>query len=419
MPNKIFLLILIIFMNGNAINIYSQTISSTDDYVYTPDIKSVKFYASSNPLSSPISDVLGNIPLTFEFDDISGESRSYYYKIIHCDMDWNVSKNINENDYLNGYNDIEIKNYSNSSFTLIPYIHYSMYLPNKDTRWTISGNYLLMIYDDDDEPVIIRRFMVSENTVKVFATLDHPKDVSKYYTHQTLDIQLNTKDYYVVDPLKELKVDVLQNDRWSDAITDISPKYLAGYDLTFDEFDPFTFKSLNEFRNADFRSLKYTNVDIHSIDIRRNGVNIILEKDEMRRNSNYFLWNDINGNFLNLNLDNNDINRSEYCNVTFTLKTYAAIPDQKIYVTGAFCEWQLYDENELEYDKELDAYTGTILLKQGVYDYYYALVDKSGKVDYSALEGSHYQTENDYTILVYQRPFGGKYDKLVGVRVVE
>lgn len=105
----------------------------------------------------------------------------------------------------------------------------------------------------------------------------------------------------------------------------------------------------------------------------------MLENDEIRKYGNYFFHNDINGNFIILNLDNQNINTSQYTNVHFALKTLAPVKDSEVYVTGGFCEWQLYDENKLSYNPETQSYNGEIFLKQGVYDYYYALTDKSGK----------------------------------------
>lgn len=398
--------------------IYSQTISNTSDFVYVANIKSVKFYSSSNPLTYPISDMSGSISLNFSFDDLDGDTKSYYYKIVHCDMDWNIS-DLNESEYIQGFNGVEIKNVTNSEFTLKQYTHYNLRLPNNDIKWLISGNYLLVVYDDQDEVIITKRFLVSENVIKINSYLDHTKDVTKYYTHHNLFIDLNIKDYYIVDPIKEIKVFALQNYRWDDAIKKISPKHHLGNDVKFDEFDPFSFKALNEFNYFDIRSLRATNLEVKSIDIKRKGVEIKLEKDNIRKYGNYFLHNDINGNFLVLNLDNHSENGSQYANVFFTLESHAPIKDSEVFVTGGFCEWQLYDENKLTYNKETESYEGTILLKQGVYDYYYAVRDASGKIDYEPVEGSWYETENDYLILVYQKPFGGKYDKLIGIRIIE
>ena len=398
---------------------YAQEDYYTEDYVYVENIKSAKFYAGNNPLNYPVSDVSGNPALILSFDDIEGDSKDYYYSIIHCDRNWEIS-NLEEADFLDGFNREEIKNKTNSSFTLLQYTHYSLRLPNASTRWIISGNYILIVFNEDDEPVITKRFLVVDNKVGVEAFIEHSKNVSEYYTHQSLNIKLNIKDYAVVDPLKELTVTVLQNDKWIDAVQNVKPKYLLGNMLEFDAFDPFLFKALNEFRYFDTRTLNATNLEVHSIEINRRGVDVILEKDLIRKYSNYFFHKDINGNFLILNNDNPNANISgQYTDVYFTLETMAPVKDHDVYVIGGFCDWQLYDENKLNYNKSESAYQGKILFKQGVFDYYYALVDKDDKIDLSAMEGSWFETENDYMILVYHRPFGGRYDKLVGLRIIE
>ena len=398
---------------------YAQEDYYTEDYVYVENIKSAKFYAGNNPLNYPVSDISGNPALILSFDDIEGDSKDYYYSIIHCDRNWEIS-NLEEADFLDGFNREEIKNKTNSSFTLLQYTHYSLRLPNSNTRWIISGNYILIVFNEDDEPIITKRFLVVDNKIGVDAIIEHSKNVSEYYSHQSLNINLNIKDYAVVDPLKELTVTVLQNDKWIDAVQNVKPKYLLGDVLEFDAFDPFLFKALNEFRYFDTRTLNATNLEIHSIEINRKGVDVVLEKDLIRKYSNYFFHKDINGNFLILNTDNpNGSISGQYTDVYFTLETMAPVKDHDVYVIGGFCDWQLYDENKLNYNKSESAYQGKILFKQGVFDYYYALVDKDDKIDLSAMEGSWFETENDYMILVYHRPFGGRYDKLVGLRIIE
>lgn len=401
-----------------AVKSLAQNLQSTEDFVYNSNIKTVQFYQGSNPLSYPISNVRASVKLNFEFDDLNENTQTYFYKIVHCDRDWKKS-NLEETDYLAGYNGIEIKDYENSIMTLNHYTHFYLSFPNSNTRWTISGNYLLIIYNENDEISIVRRFLVSENVINIDASIDHTKDVSKYYTHHNLYLALNNKDYNIVDPLKELTVNILQNFKWFDAITNISPKYVLGNEITFDQFDPFTFKAQNEFRYIDTRSLRSTNIEIHTINVNRNGVDVVMETDKMRNSEQYYFYKDLNGNFVTLNLDEDNINKSQYTKVHFKLKTYAPVKSQKVFVLGAFCEWQPYEENELTYDPEFEGYTGTILLKQGVYDYCYAFVDEKLDIDIASLEGSYFDTKNDYTILVYQRPFGGRYDKLLAVRSLE
>jgi len=148
---KIYLmrLVLLLFFIAVSYFSYGQEDYYTEDYVYQENIKSVKFFANNNPLSYPISNVNSTTPLYLSFDDIDGDSKDYYYKLVHCDMNWEIS-NLEENDYIEGYNGEEIKNKQNSSFTLLQYTHYRLRLPNENTKWIISGNYLLIIYDEND-----------------------------------------------------------------------------------------------------------------------------------------------------------------------------------------------------------------------------------------------------------------------------
>ena len=60
-------------------------------------------------------------------------------------------------------------------------------------------------------------------------------------------------------------------------------------------------------------------------------------------------------------------------------------------------------------------YEAALLLKQGYYNYGYVFVpdgERRGRMP--AGDGSFYEAENEYTILVYYRPAAGRYDRLVG-----
>ena len=63
----------------------------------------------------------------------------------------------------------------------------------------------------------------------------------------------------------------------------------------------------------------------------------------------------------------------------------------------------------MQYDNELRGYRGDALLKQGWYDYIYYTPG-----DPYVIEGSHFETENDYDILVYVKPQGRTYSILAG-----
>ena len=86
-----------------------------------------------------------------------------------------------------------------------------------------------------------------------------------------------------------------------------------------------------------------------------------------------------------------------------------------LYLLGEFSDWQVKEDFKLEYNTKKKLYEADIYLKQGYYNYHYALNDTStNRVDVSFIEGTHYQTRNDYYIYVYHRGIGDRYEKLVG-----
>ena len=69
----------------------------------------------------------------------------------------------------------------------------------------------------------------------------------------------------------------------------------------------------------------------------------------------------------------------------------------------------------MAYNNQINGYVASTLLKQGYYNYEFALVDrKTKKADFSETEGNWYETENEYTIIIYYRPFGERYDRVIG-----
>jgi hypothetical protein len=53
-----------------------------------------------------------------------------------------------------------------------------------------------------------------------------------------------------------------------------------------------------------------------------------------------------------------------------------------------------------------------------VYNYIYVVDNVETHPDETTMEGTHAETENYYTILVYWRRFGGRYDELIALRHV-
>tara|TARA_R110002124_G_C8710326_1_gene494842 strand:- start:453 stop:695 length:243 start_codon:yes stop_codon:yes gene_type:complete len=69
----------------------------------------------------------------------------------------------------------------------------------------------------------------------------------------------------------------------------------------------------------------------------------------------------------------------------------------------------------MDYNPKKGIYEKALLLKQGFTNFEYVNVDRKGAIDNeNAIDGNFYQTENDYTILVYYRANTDRYDRVVG-----
>jgi hypothetical protein len=70
------------------------------------------------------------------------------------------------------------------------------------------------------------------------------------------------------------------------------------------------------------------------------------------------------------------------------------------------------------FNTEKGVYERDLFLKQGYYDYCYATIDRNDPkrlASFDFTEGNYWESENNYTILVYYRQLAGRADELVGI----
>lgn len=353
------------------------------------------------------------------FDDMDGDYKYYRYRLAHCNADWTPSS-LSELEYLQGYNDDRLPNGSPSFGVAALYTNYKLELPTASTRWTKSGNYLLHIYIDDQDrtPVLTRRFCIYESQYPINARFTRTGLTEKTDTHHELDFSVNCKNLNIRNSQREIKVTVVQNSNWNTAKCNLPPSYSLGGVLTFDYQDSIVFPAGQEFRPFDTRSLLSNRIGVRSVESFKDGYDVTLREDRPRINEPFRFYYDINGGFVINNFDIPDIDdpdtRSEYANVLFTLRTRQAYDDYDVYVVSKLTDWQAYAPFKMNYNDNQKAYFLDVEMKQGYYDYTYALWPKNGSGRLIFIDTNWFETEDNYTILVYFRPVGDRYDRLIG-----
>ncbi|MCE3225987.1 MAG: hypothetical protein K0S32_538 [Bacteroidetes bacterium] len=410
-----------------SLSVSSQTKTEEEDYVsdnvlkyddvnYKPYIKTVQIHESTWEYAIPAIDFNSNQSIELSFDDIEGDQKQYSLTFQHCNADWTPS-DLMISEYMSGFFDLNIINFSFSMNTLQKYTHYSIMFPQQNLKLTKTGNYIVYVYKDGDKKdlVLSRRFMVFENKVTVAHTFRQSNE--DQFQKQHIDFSIYHSGYDITNPYADLKVVLMQNNRWENAVTNIKPTFLGGGQLTYSLDDASTFNGGNEFRYFDIRSMRFYTEKVKEIyrdETLKN--HVVLYPDELRTTKPYLFYSDFNGNFLIKNRDaiGNQDTEADYVYVDFFLPYKTPESAGNFYVLGKLTDWRMNKKSKMTYNYKRLGYEAQLYLKQGFYNYMYVLSNDAKKGgDETLIEGSHWDTENDYSIYVYHRKIGTYYDQLI------
>ena len=349
-----------------------------------------------------------------EFDDLLAQGSSYYYKIKHCNADWTPS-DLRITEYLRGFDNIMISNFENSFNTLQSYTHYKMTLPNSNTGFLISGNYLVEILDEDGDLVFSRKMILYQEEVTVGVKINRTRNNETIDSKQNVAVTIDYNLEAYNNPKQNFKMTIMQNGRFDNLITNVPPQYTIGNQFIYNYDTETQFFGGNEF-------LYFDNSDIISVN---NNIARVVSGDiystylyplPTRGLKQYAYYEDINGSFFPRNkFRSNASIEADYSWIYFNLPADEFV-GKDVYVVGMVDNYLLSDSNKLEYDTKENAYKKAILLKQGFTSYLFNLVDtKTKKIDFKdAIDGNHYQTENDYQVIVYYRGIIDRSDRVIG-----
>jgi hypothetical protein len=415
---------LFVFIINSFLTQGQQTVPDSllySNHIYNEKIKSVQIYKDGWNLSYPIIKLNSNEKLVLNFDLVADQPESFYYTFIHCDKDWKKS-DIFPTDYMTGNGENPVEDYANSFNTTVSYIHYKISFPNERVSLSLSGNYILEIYPDGkpQEPAVTQRFIVTEDATKIDITTHRPQMTKENNTHQQVDFVVNYSGLPINDPYRNVFAFILQNGRWDNAKRNLKPDFNGNNELKYNSLsDKNIFQGGNEYRYFDIKSIRYQTEYVKKIDFVIPNYNVYLYPSENRELKPYFYWQDFNGKYYIAFQEGHkpDI-ESDYVYVYFTLPSDKIVSGGKMYISGSLNNWAFDKNNLMTYNPEKKEYECMMLLKQGWYNYEYVFL-KDGETNGTAtlFEGSHYETENDYIVLIYYRNPRDRYDRVIGTAI--
>lgn len=401
---------------------YSASELRFEDHIYSPTVHTVQLFKKGFELAPPILELGSPDPLVLRFDDFSADAENLSFTVVHCNADWQPSDLV-PSQYIEGVPSDFVPTPRQSFNTLQPFLEYELEFPNDMMRPIVAGNYLLKVFrgTDQDDLVLTRRLLIFEDRVKIDAGIVPSRDIDKRDTHQQLDLTLRHPGLVIPDPFNDLSVTVLQNNRWDDARSGFRPKFIRDAELIYDHPKSGLFPGGNEWRGADLKSTRYSTTRVaRYVDSPEGLDEAVLLPEEKREFRVYLDQPDINGKYMVRNdLVRDDPLGADYLYVDFTLPRSHEEPGGDVYVYGAISDFQCKKEFRCTWDEARKTYTARVLIKQGYFDYMYAFLPSgSSTPDLGLMEGSHFQTENDYLVLVYIRDYQLRCDRLMGLRFV-
>jgi len=399
--------------NTPASNVFIQD-KKNENFISAPGIRTVLLHPKGAELADAIIELGSSNPLLFSFDEMTGSPDYFTYSIVHCDAGWNET-GLYYADYMDGFPQNPLNNYRYCFNTKETYVHFELELPNEQATLKLSGNYLIRVYGSTSttEPALQWRFRIVEQATTINLRARQSSDPALVMTHQQLDCEVFYNNLPVVDPFTELRL-VVDQDGIPNDLNPL-PQFNRANSAEYSGLDRLVFPGLNEWRSFDTRSLLYNSLNIERITFTAEHYHVLLKPDLSRAKIQYVTQPDFNGRTAIQGEKNYDAGiELEYPIVYFTLSTPERTGEE-VYVVGEFTGFAYTDSYKMVYSYERNAYELAIPLKQGFYNYMYAVkAPQSAEGNLTALEGSHSETENSYSVYVYYRQPGSRYDRLVG-----
>ena len=234
------------------------TLAQYADTIYSPKIKSVKFFAGDDQLSYPVLVLNSGNILQLHFDIMESQPQDLQYSFVHCSWDWR-EEDIYESDFIDGYYVNDILDYKQSFNTHVSYVTYKIVFPNENVNLTVSGNYIIKVFlrSNPDSVLFQKRFFVVEDNVPVQTNIHQSTIASLRPTHQEVDFTIDIGGLQIETPWNYIKASIYQNFRFDMARFLDQPKFYQGSQMIYDYEYENSFPGGNEFRNFNSSQFRY------------------------------------------------------------------------------------------------------------------------------------------------------------------
>lgn len=375
------------------------------------DIQSIQLYGNTEKNATPSIELGSNDFLTLRFDELGQNPRMFRVRVRHRNADWSDS-GLMKDFYLSGYYEDLLSGGDPSGVQGPYYVHYHYRFPNEQMQVKMSGNYLMEILDYSTSRILFSLpFFVYENRGRMSLNLEEVYGLDSRYLLHHQPFARYQYPGFVVSPVTDLRLFFVQNRFWGRSreadVEDMSESGIYYSWLS----RPSSFIGVYEFRPLDLRRFDDPRQDVKEILPETIPPRVRLFRDVVNLNVRPSI------RMPSAHGHPRDDHKARYVDVRFELE----LPEQEetdasIYVYGPFNQWTINEKNRMEYQEETNSYIGRALIKEGAYDYKYAILE-DGIIDDLRLDASFASTRQEYMSLIYFRDPQYQADRLLQIQI--
>lgn len=377
------------------------------------NVRTIQLYTGENERSLPVTSLESGDPLTLEFDLMGREGRPLSVYFQHADRTWR--RDLSDSQILESFQDDRLVDYQSSRGTAVPYVHYVYRFPNDDIRFRLSGNYVLRVTERGrrDSVLFEQAFFVTEDAGQIQLGTEsivvpgqrRPsiRPVARY-TPPT-GIQGDPFGYSVC---------FVRNGRLPDARCEDRPQLARQPELQFELERDRAFAPVTADYELDLSTLRATN-EIVRVERTTTPIRAVLDPDYARFSDNA-PGAALNGQIVVRDASSNRIDpalSAEYVDTRFAFVPANERPyGSEVVVAGSFSGMDPDRGTRMEWVSARNQYEGTVLLKQGQYQYFYATSDPALAKEVGRTQ---LRSRSTYTAFVYYRDARRDTDRLLRV----
>lgn len=418
---KFHLILLTLIIPGSFVSELKGEDDVLTTHIYDPAFHTLTVIVNDNLMNPPVIGLDSPQQLVFSFDEIADDRSYLRCRLIHCNADWIPSRLV-ENEYVEGFNEAEISDIGFSNNTFIRYVNYRFTLGTDGLRPLVSGNYIWQVYDEGnpDEILLQARFRVTENKTLLSAVASGRTDKGFNDNWQQLEVEAIIPSDLNINRYTDLILVIEQNNHPESARQILHPMRVEGSKVIYEHLPQLVFPAGNEYRRFETVRNNYPGMGVDSTAYIPPMYQAYLSPSFSRASHEYIYDSTQHGRFKidEYNSTDPDLG-ADYIMTHFSLD-FPELMDADIYVDGELFLNGFSDANRMKYDRESGLYRLSAPLKQGSYNFRYAVKKRDGDISphSSLIEGDLYQTINEYNLYIYLRYPGLRADRLLGASTI-